>query len=225
MPRDLLLYLLAALPLALAYPPFRHGFLTYWAFIPFLLLLEDKNYGSAMRWSYGLGLAVSATVLCSNLWLTLPSVISFALLQPAYFALFGAAIVAARKLWPTGYLLLAPLLWALLEYARSFNEPAAPSLKLGYTQEYFLPLLQYAPGAALYAVSFWIVALNVLLLAIWRSRENLAACLGLAALLLFMFALPYLYSRFVQQRGREWQERAIEVRRASPQYGLVCNSS
>ena len=213
MPRDLLLYLLAAIPLALAYPPFRYGFLAYWAFIPFLLLLEDKTFGSSLRWGYGVGMVASVTVIASNLWLNLPSMISFVLIQPVYFALFAVALAPLRKLWPTGYLLLAPFLWALLEYARSFSEPAAPSLKLGYTQEYFLQLLQYAPSASVYAVSFWVVSINALLLAMWRTRENLSACLGLAALLLLFFALPYFYSKLVQQRSDGWEERAIEVRR------------
>lgn len=224
MPRALLLYLLAAIPLALAYPPFRFGFLAYWAFIPFLLLLEDKAFGSSLRWGYGVGLIVSVTALTANLWLNLPAVISFMLIQPAYFALFAVALIPLRKLWPSGYLMLVPLLWALLEYARSFSEPAAPSLKLGDTQEYFTQLLQYAPGIGIYAVSFWVVSLNVLLLAMWRSRENLSACLGFAALLLGFFILPYLYSKLAQNRPKEWEEKAIEVRRINPYraHGTFC---
>lgn len=214
MSRDPLLYLLAAVPLALAFPPFRYGFLAYWAFIPFLLLLEDKTFGAALRWGYGVGLVVSAAAVSSNLWLSFPTAISFMIFQPAYFALFAVLILPLRKFWPSGYLALVPFLWTLVEYVRSFGEPSAPSLKLCYTQEYFLQLVQYAPGLSLYFVSFWVLALNVLLLAMWRLRENLFACLGLAALLCCFLALPYLYGRFVQQRSNEWQERAIEVRRA-----------
>ncbi len=212
MPRNLLLYLMTAIPWALAYPPFGYGFLAYWVFIPFLLLLENKAFSSSLRWGYGVGLVASLAMLSSNLWLSLPSMISFVLMQPAYFALFAVAVLPLRKLWPAGYLLFVPLLWALLEYARSFSDPVAPSLKLGDTQEYFLQLMQYAPGASVYAVSFWVVAINVLLLAMWRVRENLAACLGFAALLLLFFALPYLYSKLVQQRSDGWEEKAIEVR-------------
>ncbi len=221
MPRDLVLYFLTALPLALAYPPFRYGFLAYWAFIPFLLLLEDKSYGPALRWGYGVGIMVSVTTLANNLWLSPPALITFALMQPLYFALFAAALPAARKLWPAGYLLLVPFLWTLIEYIRSLSEPATPSLKLGYTQEFFMQLLQYAPSAIVYAVSFWVVSLNVTLLALWRVRENLLACLGLTALLLLFFALPYLYTRYVQQRVREWQEQPMEVRRGVEQDGSV----
>ena len=212
MPRDLLLYLLASLPLALAYAPFRYGFFAYWAFIPFLLLLEDKDFGAALRWGYGVGIVASLTALSANLWLTPPAMITFALVQPAYFAAFAAVVTQLRKLWPAGYLMLVPLLWTLIEYARSFSEAAGPSLKLGYTQEYFMQLLQFAPSASVYAVSFWIVAINVLLLGMWRTRENFATCLMLAAVLLFFFALPFLYGKFVQQRARDWEEKAIEVR-------------
>lgn len=213
MPRELVLYLSAALSLALAYPPFRYGFLAYWAFIPLLLLLEDRSYGSALRWGYGVGLVVSVTTLANNSWLSFPALITFALFQPIYFALFSAAVPALRKLWPTGYLLFVPFLWTALEYIRSYSEPAAPSLKLGYTQEYFMQLLQYAPSMSVYAVSFWVVSLNVLLLAMWRVRENLSACLGLAAVLLLLFAVPYLCHRYVQRRSNGWEEKAIEVHR------------
>ncbi|MEK7729461.1 MAG: hypothetical protein AAB354_13685, partial [candidate division KSB1 bacterium] len=177
------------------------------------LLLEDKTLGSSMRWGYGVGLIVSVTALAANLWLNLPAVISFALMQPAYFALFAVALIPLRKFWPSGYLMLVPLLWTLMEYLRSFSEPAAPSLKLGYTQAYFIQLMQYAPSASAYVAAFWIVSINVLLLSMWRTRENFAACLGFTALLLLFFAMPFLYSKFVQQRARDWEEKAIEVHR------------
>ncbi|NUO80339.1 hypothetical protein HUU05_09710 [candidate division KSB1 bacterium] len=216
MPRNLLLYLMTAIPWALAYPPFSYGFLAYWVFIPFLLLLEDKAFGPSLRWGYSVGLVASLAVLSSNLWLSLPSMLAFVLMQPVYFALFAVAVLPLRRLWPTGYLLFVPVLWALLEYARSFNDPVAPSLKLGYTQEYFLQLLQYAPGASVYAVSFWVVSINVLLLGMWRMRERSLACLGLAAILLLFFALPYLYSKFVESHSKEREEKAIEVHQTIP---------
>lgn len=213
MSREVVLYLLAGIPLALAYPPFHYGFLAYWAFIPFLLLVENKTFGAAFRWGYGVGLTVSAAAVFSNLWLNFPAAIAFVIFQPLYFALFAVLVQPLRKLWPASYLALVPFLWAFLEYARSFSEPAAPSLKLCYTQEYFLQLVQYGPSISLFLVSFWVVALNVLLLAMWRLRENLSACLGVAAVLLFFFVMPYLYGKFVQSRPNGWQEKAIEVRR------------
>ncbi|MGH7452154.1 MAG: apolipoprotein N-acyltransferase, partial [bacterium] len=68
MRRDLTLTLLTAVALALAFPPFRLGFLAYWGVIPFLLLLENKGPAPAFRWGYLTGLLFSLLALYWISW-------------------------------------------------------------------------------------------------------------------------------------------------------------
>ncbi len=207
MRRNLGLTLLSAFALTFAFPPFKLGFLAYWAVIPFLRLLENKNAGEAFRWSYLLGLIFSIATLYWISWTTLPGAISTILVHPFYYALFAVLILPMRRLWPNGYLLAVPFVWTAIEYLKSIGDLGFPWLTLGYTQTYYLRLIQYASFTSVYGVSFWIVSLNVLLLALWRFRENKRWVIGLSFILILFFVTPYLYSLAVMPHTEEPKEQ------------------
>lgn len=207
MRRDLTLTLLAAVALALAFPPFRLGFLAYWGVIPFLLLLENKGPAPAFRWGYLTGLLFSLLALYWISWTTLPGAIATIVIHPLYYSLFAVLLIPMRHLWPTGYLIAVPFLWTAIEYLKSLGDLGFPWLTLGYTQTYYLELIQYASFTSVYGVSFWVVSLNVLLLAMWQFRENKRRVLELAAVLLLFFVIPYLYSLAVMQHSEEPKEQ------------------
>jgi apolipoprotein N-acyltransferase len=207
MRRDFLLAFFAALTLTLAFPPFRLGFLAYWGLIPFLLLLEDKNTAESFRWGYLTGFLHSAAALYWIGWTTLPGAVATFLIHPLYYSLFAILLVPARRSWPNGYLIAVPFLWTGIEYLKSIGELGFPWLTLGYTQTYYLHLIQYASFTSVYGVSFWIVSLNVLLLALWQFRQNTRQVIALLALLVLFFVIPYIYSRAVMQRTEEPKEQ------------------
>ena len=207
MRRDLTLTLLTAVALTLAFPPFRLGFLAYWGVIPFLLLLENKGPGPAFRWGYLTGLLFSLLALYWISWTTLPGAIATITVHPLYYSLFAVLLIPMRRLWPTGYLIAVPFLWTAIEYLKSLGDLGFPWLTLGYTQTYYLQLIQYASFTSVYGVSFWVVCLNVLLLAMWQFRENKRLLFGLAATLLLFFVIPYFYSLAVMQHSEEPKEQ------------------
>jgi apolipoprotein N-acyltransferase len=207
MRRDFLFVFLTAIALTLAFPPFRLGFLAYWGMIPFLLLLENKGTAESFRWGYLTGLLHSIATLYWIGWTTLPGAISTFLIHPLYYSLFAILLVPARRLWPKGYLLTVPFLWTAIEYVKSLGDLGFPWLTLGYTQTYYLHLIQYASFTSVYGVSFWVVSLNVILLALWRLRQNSRHVLALLAVLALFFLIPYLYSRAVLQRSEEPKEQ------------------
>jgi apolipoprotein N-acyltransferase len=207
MRRDFTLSLLTVLTLTLAFPPFRLGFLAYWCVIPFLLLLESKNLADSFRWGYATGLLLSLTTLYWIGWVTLPGAIATILIHPLYYGLFAILLVPMRRLWPDGYLIAVPFLWTTIEYLKSLGELGFPWVTLGYTQTYYLHLIQYASFTSVYGVSFWVVCLNVLLLALWRFRQNTRLVVGLAFILALFFIIPYLYSRTVMQHSEEPKEQ------------------
>jgi len=207
MRRDFGLTLFAAFALALAYPPFKYGFLAYWGVIPFLLLLENKNKGDAFRWGYLVGLIFSLVTLYWISWTTLPGAIATITVHPLYYALFAVLILPLRRLWPNGYLIAVPFVWTAVEYVKSIGDLGFPWLPLAHTQTYYLSLIQYASYTSVYGVSFWVVSLNVLLLALWRFRENKRRVIGLSIVLILLFVTPYLYSLAVIPQTKEPQEQ------------------
>jgi len=207
MRRDFLLCLLTAAALTLAFPPFRLGFLAYWGVIPFLFLLENKESRDAFRWGYFTGLLLSFATLYWIGWTTLPGAISTVLIHPLYYSLFAVLLVPMRRLWPTGYLIAVPFVWTAIEYFKSIGDLGFPWLLLGYTQTYYLQLIQYASYTSVYGVSFWVVCLNVLLFALWQFRENKRRVVILSLILLVFFMTPYFYSIAVMPQTEEPREQ------------------
>jgi apolipoprotein N-acyltransferase len=207
MRRDLALSLLTVAALTMAFPPFRFGFLAYWGVIPFLLLLEKKEPAAAFRWGYLTGLLFSIATLYWISWTTLPGAIATIVIHPLYYSLFAILLFPMRRLWPTGYLIAVPFLWTAVEFVKSLGDLGFPWLTLGYTQTYYLELIQYASFTSVYGVSFWVVSLNVLLFALWQFRENKRRVIELAAVLLLFFLIPYFYSLAVMQRSEEPKEQ------------------
>ncbi|MDZ7289616.1 MAG: apolipoprotein N-acyltransferase [candidate division KSB1 bacterium] len=207
MHRDFALSLLTAVALALSFPPFKLGFLAYWGIIPFLILLEKKSPAEAFRLGYLTGLLFSIATLYWIGWSTLPGAIATILIHPLYYALFAILLVPVRRWWPTAYLLTVPFLWTAIEYLKSIGELGFPWVTLGYTQTYYLHLIQYASYTSVYGVSFWVVSLNVLFLALWQFRQNTRRVILLSTILLLFFVIPYLYSLAVLQNSQEPQEQ------------------
>lgn len=207
MRRDLGLTLLTTAALTFAFPPFALGFLAYWGVIPFLLLIENKTTGDAFRWGYGVGLCLSVATLYWIGWTTFPGAIATITVHPLYYAVFAVLILPLRRLWPNGYLIAVPFVWTAIEYVKSIGDLGFPWLPLAHTQTYYLTLIQYASYTSVYGVSFWVVSLNVLLLALWRFRENKRAVIGLSILLLLFFVTPYLYSLAIMPRTEEPREQ------------------
>jgi len=197
MRRNLSLALACALGIALAFPPLQLGFLAYWSVIPFLLLIEDKGPAESFRWGYLTGFFLSAITLYWIFWPTIPGAMATMLVHPLYYAVFALAVTLARRAWSQGYLIVVPFLWTAIEYLKSLGELGFPWVTLGYTQSYYLHLIQFASITSVYGVSFWIVCLNVIFLLMWNHREQARWLIGCATALAVLFVAPYLYGRVV----------------------------
>ena len=212
MPRDLLLFALSLSALGLAFPPFRLGFFACWAIIPFLVLLENKSAGAAFRWGYGAGLLVNLITLHASFLIPSFERVLAVRVTPVGFGLLAAILARWLKAWPTGALCAAPFLWTMMESAQSRVAQGMAGLPLGYTQGYYANLLRHAFSESIFLVSFWVVAINVILLLLWRHRDHLLWMAALGALLLAFLLLPYAFSKLAWRDFHFFYERIIEVR-------------
>lgn len=224
MPRDLLLFASSLGALALAFPPFRLGFFACWALIPFFLLLENKSAGAAFRWGYGAGLVANMITLHAAAMIPSLERLLAVLATPLGYGLLAVALARLHQRWPSSYLLAAPLLWVVMEYALTQSSSGLAGLPLGYTQEYYAGLMRNLFGESIFFVSCWVVIINVILMLSWRHRGNLYCLAGLGMLLAVCFLLPYAFSKLAWRGFDVFQERIIEVqlaplpwRRAAPE--------
>lgn len=182
MKKNIGLSLLTGILFALALPPFKTGFLAYWALIPFFLLLEEKHGREAFRWGYITGLFISVPTLFWLGWVTIPGLFGVLLVWPLYIALFALLHTFLVRQLSSAAFALAPFIWVSIEYLQSLTELAFPWNYIGYSQSYYLPLIQYAEYTAVFGVSFWVVLLNVLFYITWK-RYSLQRTVSLSAII------------------------------------------
>lgn len=194
-----------------AYPPVDLWPLALVKMIPLIWAGWRFRPGGAFRagWVYGLGL-----VLADGYWLLVVTIVyghvawGLAILAlflvMAYVALYMGGFSWLLAWWggPTPWsLLLAPLAWAGLEFARGQVLTGFPWLPLGQTLHSFPPLIQTAEWWGATGLGFWVMVINALLA--WaclpgtRSRRGRVMAAAAAALLLAA-ATSWGYARMAQ---------------------------
>lgn len=207
MKKNVALCTVFALFITFAFPPFQFGFLAYFALIPLFLVLENKSPKEAFRWAYFSGLMVNLMLLYWIGWATIAGAFSAIIVLPAYLGLFGVLHALTLKKW--GYLAywLTPVWWTGLEWLKTLGQTAFPWFTLGYSQSYYLYLIQFAEYVTVYGISFWLVLLNVLVFLGIKHRQWKFA--GVFALLILF---PFLHGKMIIPRTDEINpEKSVRV--------------
>ncbi|MEK6559240.1 MAG: apolipoprotein N-acyltransferase [Planctomycetota bacterium] len=155
----LILSFLTILFLCLSFPPADLGYLVWIAFVPwFLLIVTEEKY------VYFNALLIGAAFFFIQLsWLRYVTTTAWVLLSlycSAYFIAFAfcTRFIAFRLKWPL--VIIAPCIWASLEFIRSFLLSGFPWFFIGHTQYRFLPVIQISDITGVYGISFSIVMVN-----------------------------------------------------------------
>ncbi len=206
MKKDLILSVITGISFALAMPPFKTGFLAYGTLIPFFILLRNKSIFNAILWGYVTGFFIYLFCLFWIGFVTVPGVIGALIVLPLFSAAFALLQSLLLKAWGELAIFFTPFLWTGVEYLQSLGDTAFPWVYLGYTQTYYLPVIQMAELTSVYGITFWIVTLNALIYyCFFREKSNTPALVLLFAL----FLLPFIYGFFVLQEAES--KRAIRI--------------
>ena len=161
----------SALLLILSFPKFELYYLAWIALVPLLVgIARRPEPGKAFLISWAFG---SVFFYASCYWLTysmihyggLPAVLAYLLLIPGalvvglFPGIFGLLMALAIRRWGYLALLLAPIFWTTLEWAR-LQVTGQLWNAIGYSQAFHPFLIQSANWGGVYAVSFLIVAIN-----------------------------------------------------------------
>lgn len=164
--------------LAAAFPPLEWAFLAWGAWVPLVWAVSSGNRRDAIRNGF---LAGGVFWGFSLFWLTCVTAAGWAILA-LYCSLYTVPLSVFVHGWITrrglrsrggnlGLAVGAATVWAGFEYLRSVWLTGFPWNALGVSQYRFLPLIQVAEWGGVFAVSWGIVACNVLLAAgIFRAR-------------------------------------------------------
>ena len=206
--KDLYWVCLSAVLFSAAFPPSPLGFVAYVSLVPLLMALENKSPGPAFGIGYLFGLISNVLLLFWVGWATIGGTIAALVLLCLYTAFLCWFYSFLQKKWQRSAVFFFPFLWVAMEYARSLTEMSFPWLNLAYTQTYYLKLIQYASLWGNYAVSFWILLLNLLVYLLFRRRTGWKTATILFAILM---VLPYIYGTRAMSGKIEGEEIKIAL--------------
>jgi apolipoprotein N-acyltransferase len=192
-----------AILLILSFPNFEFSILAWIALVPLLVVIARRPVPFSaflLGWAAG-----SAFFYGSCYWLTysmihyggLPAVVAYLLLLPGavvvgfFPGVFAWLLSLAVRKWGQLTVLLAPVFWTALEWARLIVTGQLWNA-LGYSQSYHPTLIRPAVWGGVYAVSFLIVAINATVAILFTPRRTTAH--GLPGLIIIIVPLVIWWS-------------------------------
>lgn len=167
--------------LILSFPKFGTGLVAWVALVPLIYALKDVK-----RLSEGFFLGFITGLICHIgilYWITYVVVhygnlpyyagISAMFLLAVYLSLYTAifaygAVYFRHKGIPL--IFVAPVLWTVLEYAKSHLFTGFPWENLAYSQYLFTPIIQIADITGIYGITFMIIMMNVIIYDILTAK-------------------------------------------------------
>lgn len=192
--------------LLLCFPTIDLYFIAWFALVPFLLSLYDKE----TKQSFLAGVCFGIPYFLGTLYwiyhsinhygnvsfiVSIVIVILLCLYLSVYTGLFALLLSLTIKNTKLPTLFIAPILWVVLEYLRACLFTGFPWSSIGYTQYKFLTCIQIADITGIYGISFLLVAVNGALADIFLIRRRvkdmplfpmLQTVIGFSALLVFI---------------------------------------
>jgi apolipoprotein N-acyltransferase len=218
--------------LTFSYSPFKQFYLAWFALVPWLIVVSRcRSAWTAFFWSWLAG----TVFFIANMWwlayVTGPGMVALMIVLGLYWGAAGALIRGSGLLEPTGErdaetrgrgdaeikskicpgrvlisVLAISTIWVASEWLRgTWPLGGLAWLYLGHSQSPALYLCQIADFAGLFGVSFWVMALNALLVqfVLHRSAARQLIPAGIAMGALMVFVLGYGIFRLSQQTTRQ----------------------
>ena len=158
-----------AFVLSLSFYPESFGFLAWFGLIRPLVILTRLEGRAAFKSAYFFGFCFNLFTVYWIAMVTAPGMIASVVYLAFYYAIvlwMFVKVYRFRKIWG---LVALPFLWVGMEYSRTISEFAFPWSDMGYSQSYYLLILQIVSVISVHGLSFLIVAVNVLLRQVFRQ--------------------------------------------------------
>ncbi len=199
--RQILFSLLSGVLICLSFPKFGFGVIAWIAFVPLLMALQKAaSIRQAFLYGWMAGIMAHTGLLYWIFYVVvhhghLPVYLGIFLLLllaaylSLYVGLFAAGVYGFNGKAPM--IAIAPALWIVLEFLKSYLFTGFPWENLGYSQYSNIYFIQIADVAGVHALSFLIMILNVAIydIMVQRSRKVYLS----AAVVVILWAGVYAY--------------------------------
>jgi apolipoprotein N-acyltransferase len=156
--------------LSLAFYPDYFGFLAWFSLVRPLWIISALRGREAFNAAYFFGFCFNAFSLYWVAMVTPPGTLVAVVIVSFYYAAVLTAFNRLYRFKPLLGFAALPFLWVGMEYFRTLSEFAFPWSDLGYTQSYYLYLIQIVSVVSVHGLSFLVVVVNVLLWQVFRKE-------------------------------------------------------
>lgn len=193
LPQRSWLILIAALFFSLSFEPSPFWFLAYF-FVPlFAAAIRGLGFKEGFRAGYLFGVVTAFLTLYWVSYVTIVGVILLILVHSLYYAFIAGIVGLATQRYGRPGLLLLPFLWVAVEYLRSLTQISFPWQNLSYTQASNLAIVQLAELSGDAVVTFFVLAVGLLLYVAYRSVRSPWRAAGWFGLVLIVYTAAYIW--------------------------------
>ncbi|TET96296.1 MAG: apolipoprotein N-acyltransferase [Candidatus Zixiibacteriota bacterium] len=159
--------------LSLAFYPEYFGFLAWFALVRPLMIITSLRGRQAFKAAYFFAFFFNLFSLYWVALVTPPGMVTAVVIVAFYYTVILMTFHRLFRIKPLLAFVSLPFLWVGMEYFRTLSEFAFPWSDLGYTQAYYLYILQIVSVISVHGLSFLIVIVNVLIWQIFRRSLSL----------------------------------------------------
>ena len=156
--------------LSLAFYPQYFGFIAWFALVRPLMIISSLKGRKAFNAAYFFSFFFNLFSLYWIAKVTFPGMITAVVIVAFYYTVVLVAFNRIYRFKAIYSLVLLPFLWVGMEYFRSLSQFSFPWSDLGYTQSYYLYIIQIVSITSVHGLSFLIVVVNVLLWQVFRKN-------------------------------------------------------
>lgn len=172
--------------LSLAYYPGILGFLAWISLIRPLWIISKLKGREAFTASYFYSFFLMVFTLYWIFPVTFPGTLAAMTIVAFYYTAILVAFSALYRIRPWVGMAAIPFLWVGLEYFRTLGQIAFPWSQIGYTQSYYLYILQIVSLIGVHGLSLLVVFGNVLVWQVFRkelsAERRMTAAFGVLVL-------------------------------------------
>jgi apolipoprotein N-acyltransferase len=179
--------------LALSFYHAYFGWLAWVSLVRPLMIMTSLRGRSAFNAAYFFAFFFNLFSLWWVWIVTPPGMLAAVAIVAFYYTAILMAFHRVHRIRPRWSFVLLPFLWVGMEYFRTLSQFAFPWSDLGYSQSYYLYIMQIVSVTSVHGLSFLIVTVNILLWQIFRRELSPERRLtsGFISLVLVFLTLAY----------------------------------
>ena len=165
------------------------GFLSFFAFIPYLLILIKSNSKQSFLYGLVFGFVLSCITLYSTVLVKVIAFIGLLIAMPLYFGILTLFIKKVQLRFTKTFIWFFPIIWIGFEYFMTLGPLNFPWHNVGYSLADHYYLIQFADIFGIYGISFLLLIFNILIFKIFSGQVKMVIFLIIILLLWFTYGI------------------------------------